>query len=111
MNTRKGMEGKKRDIEEVETLYGNTLTEEESHICTHVDAKRARSCSSEDTFTELERLVTDLDFAYSKARRSHNFDSVGEEGTDMNFLVLPWTIDKLDLNLPTSLSSFLETVQ
>ena len=77
--------------------------------------KRARSCSH-DTFLELERFLKlhglDCD---NKTGRYHTYESSGEEGTDMSFLVLPLSMEqKFDIAVhvaTSSLHNFLETEQ
>jgi hypothetical protein len=81
-----------------------------------VGTKRARRDSQEpaDTFSELERFVTEYGLGWAKPCRFHKVDLSNEEGTDMSFLVLPLNLDqKFDIVVPSasSLNTFLETEQ
>ena len=111
-------ESKKRYFCEEESSSGSTSGSKnvaiESHASISVEAKRARSCSRYDTFTELERFAAEFGVQYSKICRPQNFGFIGEEGTDMSFLVLPLRMEpKLDIAVLTteSLNHLLETEQ
>ena len=111
-------ESKKRCFCEEESSSGSTSGSKnvaiESHASISVEAKRARSCSRYDTFTELERFAAEFGVQYSKICRPQNFGFIGEEGTDMSFLVLPLRMEpKLDIAVLTteSLNHLLETEQ